>query len=303
MNIALQVHVDTYRGTVEGVPALLALFRQYGVQATFLFSLGPDHTGRALRRIFRPGFFAKVQRTSVTKHYGYKTLMYGVFLPGPHIARKAGHILRAVRDAGHEVGVHCYDHVRWQDFVYGKDEAWTCREMDRAMAAFNMALGQPPSTLGAAGWQLNPFVLRHEEKLGFRYASDTRGEKPFWPEMGGIRSRCLQIPTTLPTLDELIGCDGITEDNVAHAVFKASQSASPYGHVYTLHAELEGQKLLPVMQELLERWQRNGDELVSLKGYFDALPLDQLPVKSVDWGEIPGRSGNLAKEGSDLAMT
>ncbi len=113
MKIALKVDVDTYRGTLEGVPALLELFSRFQVSATFLFSLGPDHTGRAIRRVFRPGFMRKVRRTSVTSHYGYKTLMYGVLLPGPHIACKAGAILRQTRAAGHEIGIHCYDHVRW----------------------------------------------------------------------------------------------------------------------------------------------------------------------------------------------
>ena len=88
MKIALKVDVDTLRGTLEGVPALLELYQRYGVKATFLFSLGPDHTGRALRRIFRPGFFSKVQRTSVLSHYGLKTLLYGTLLPGPHIGRQ-----------------------------------------------------------------------------------------------------------------------------------------------------------------------------------------------------------------------
>jgi undecaprenyl phosphate-alpha-L-ara4FN deformylase len=77
MQVALKVDVDTLRGTQEGVPELLRLFDQYQVRATFLFSLGPDHTGRALRRVFRPGFLAKVRRTSVASHYGLKTLMYG----------------------------------------------------------------------------------------------------------------------------------------------------------------------------------------------------------------------------------
>jgi hypothetical protein len=75
--VVLKVDVDTLRGTQEGVPALMRLFEKHAVRATFLFSLGPDHTGRALKRVFRPGFLAKVRRTSVTSHYGMKTLLYG----------------------------------------------------------------------------------------------------------------------------------------------------------------------------------------------------------------------------------
>ena len=44
-SIGLKVDVDTLRGTREGVPRLAALFKKHGVQATFYFSVGPDHTG------------------------------------------------------------------------------------------------------------------------------------------------------------------------------------------------------------------------------------------------------------------
>ncbi len=115
--IALKVDVDTLRGTLEGVPALLALLARHRVKATFLFSLGPDNTGRALRRIFRPGFLSKVFRTSVAANYGLKTLCYGTLLPAPNISERACEVMRAVRDAGFEVGVHCHDHVLWQDHV------------------------------------------------------------------------------------------------------------------------------------------------------------------------------------------
>src|SRR6516164_3464374 len=116
-HIALKVDVDTLRGTLEGVPRLAALFKRLGLGATFYFSVGPDHTGRALTRVLRPGFLTKVRRTSVTSHYGLPTLLYGTLLPGPDIGRRAGGVMRSVRDAGFEVGVHCYDHVRWQDGV------------------------------------------------------------------------------------------------------------------------------------------------------------------------------------------
>ena len=70
MLLGLKIDVDTLRGTREGVPRLLELLQRHGVHATFLFSLGPDHTGRALRRVFRKGFVGKVRRTSVVRHYG-----------------------------------------------------------------------------------------------------------------------------------------------------------------------------------------------------------------------------------------
>ena len=76
--IVLKIDVDTLRGTREGVPNLGRLLDKYSARATFLFSLGPDHTGWALRRVFRPGFLKKVSRTSVVEHYGVKTLMFGM---------------------------------------------------------------------------------------------------------------------------------------------------------------------------------------------------------------------------------
>ncbi len=295
--IALKVDVDTWRGTLEGVPALMRLFEKYQVQATFLFSLGPDHTGRALRRIFRPGFLAKVRRTSVASHYGLKTLLYGTLLPGPHIGRKAGHILREVAAAGHETGIHCYDHIRWQDFVANKDRCWTEREMQRAIGVYTDVFGQAPKTLGAAGWQINAHALVLEEEMGFDYASDVRGESAFYPVMDGQASRCPQIPSTLPTLDELIGCNNITDDNVHEAVFAASSKPVAHGHVYTLHAELEGMQLLPVMERLLQMWQAAGYKIGSVRNIYESLPLNELETRSVVWGEVPGRSGLLALEG------
>ena len=66
--IALKIDADTERGTRIGVPNLVRLLQRYKANASFLFSLGPDHTGWALKQVFRPGFFSKVSRTSVVEH-------------------------------------------------------------------------------------------------------------------------------------------------------------------------------------------------------------------------------------------
>jgi undecaprenyl phosphate-alpha-L-ara4FN deformylase len=57
--LALKIDVDTWRGTLQGVPRLVEILRRHRAGASFLFSLGPDHTGRAIKRVFRPGFMKR----------------------------------------------------------------------------------------------------------------------------------------------------------------------------------------------------------------------------------------------------
>ncbi len=290
--IALKVDVDTLRGTLEGVPALLRQLARHRLRATFLFSLGPDHTGRALKRIFRPGFLAKVRRTSVGSNYGLKTLLYGTLLPGPDIGLRAAEPMRATWRAGHEVGVHTWDHVLWQDHVARRDRAWTQRQLQLAVQRFGDVFGRPPEVHGAAGWQMNESAYELEQELGFRIASDGRGDAPFLPRIGERVLQVPQLPTTLPTLDELIGLDGIDAGNVASQLLRLSLDGRD--HVYTLHAELEGGQLAPVFEALLQGWQAAGLRIGTLGQQAAALDRQALPVRRVGMGTVPGRSGTLA---------
>jgi peptidoglycan/xylan/chitin deacetylase (PgdA/CDA1 family) len=305
--IGLKVDVDTLRGTREGVPRLAALFKKHAVGATFYFSVGPDHTGRAMRRVFRKGFAQKVARTSVLKHYGLKTLMYGVLLPGPDIGRQAGAEMRQVRDAGFEVGLHTYDHVRWQDTVARADAAWTRTEMERGVRAFERIFGAAPRSHAAAGWQINGHGLALEQEFGFRYASDTRGGGAFLPQLEAGPSSCPQIPTTLPTFDELMGRDGIDESNIADAVFALSSDSAagpaPQGapQVFTLHAELEGMLLRDAFESLLRKWREAGASIVDMACVHAQVTQRPLPTRRVVLGEIPGRSGTLAVQAAEAA--
>jgi undecaprenyl phosphate-alpha-L-ara4FN deformylase len=292
--IALKIDVDTFRGTREGVPRLVEALQRHHAQASFYFSLGPDHTGRAIKRVFRPGFLGKVSRTSVVEHYGIKTLLYGTLLPGPDIGQKCADIMRSVRDAGFEVGIHCYDHIRWQDHVAAKDAKWTKREMQRAVERFTEIFGVAPKSHAAAGWQTNRYGLRETQHLGFEYSSDTRGTRPFIPTWDAEIIACPQLPTTLPTLDELIGIDGITTENVAQHLLDMTSKPSETGHVYTLHAELEGQKWMPIFEKLLQGWSEQGYELVSMHQYLQGFKVADLPRHEVKSGTVDGRSGMLA---------
>jgi len=108
------------------------------------------------------------------------------------------------------------------------------------------------------------------------------------------------LPTTLPTLDELIGLEGLAPDTVAEHLLRLCESPLPTGHVYTLHAELEGMKLLPAFEALLLGWRDMGYELVSLRDKFNELKPKLLPRHELVIGEIPGRSGTLAMQGKEF---
>lgn len=297
--LALKVDVDTLKGTQIGVPQLMALFKKHEADATFLFSLGPDHTGRAIKRVFRPGFLGKVKRTSVIEHYGFPTLLYGTLLPGPDIGKRCADILRATADAGFECGIHTWDHVRWQDGVADASLAWTRREMAQAQDRFTDIFKTPAKTHGAAGWQMSTHALRLTEEFGFDYCSDGRARegcgRPHFPVVNGEIISCPQIPTTLPTLDELIGLDGTTPENVADRLLALTAKPSPTPHVFTLHAELEGMRFLLVLDKLLSEWREQGYTLASTRHVFETAPT--LPYFSVEHAELPGRSGTLLLQG------
>ncbi len=293
--IGLKVDVDTLRGTREGVPRLMALFKKLGLDATFYFSVGPDHTGRAMRRVFRKGFAQKVARTSVLKHYGLKTLLYGVLLPGPDIGRKRGRrdapaCATAASRWGCTPTIMCAGRTAWPM----PPPPGRGAEFERGLAAFERVFGCLPESHAAAGWQMNAHGLELEREYGLRYASDTRGGPPFLPLLAQGVSTCPQLPTTLPTFDEVLGTGGIDESSIAEAIFRLSVADGAGLQVFTLHAELEGMRLLGAFESLLLKWREAGASITRMAQVHELAMQRPLPTRAVVMGEVAGRSGRLA---------
>src|SRR5262249_17249460 len=132
------------------------------------------------------------------------------------------------------------------------------------------------------------------------YASDSRGTGPFWPTMAGVEGHCVQLPTTLPTFDELIGVDGADARAAAVRILELSKTGAGDTHVFTLHAELQGQKLLPQFEFLLRSWREAGVQLISMHDYHASLAGVPVGRCELTWGEVAGRSGVLAAQGAPL---
>jgi undecaprenyl phosphate-alpha-L-ara4FN deformylase len=298
VRLALKVDVDTDRGTRIGVPALAADCIGFGIPACFLFSLGPDQTGRAVSRVLRPGFFSKVSRTSVVEIYGLRTLLNGTLLPSPHIGRRNARAMAAVRDAGFEVGIHCYSHYHWQDHLDRMDAAEVAEEFGRARAEFSRIFGTGAATAGAAGWQSNSRSREAYDEADLLYSSDTRGRGPFFPRIGGRVFRTLEIPSTLPTLDELMGRPEFPDPSIpGHLLSLLRPDAL---NVFTLHAEIEGMGRRPLFRAFLEGCREAGVEFVRLDEAARAILSDRgsVPVCEQVMATIDGRSGLVASQGA-----
>lgn len=295
VRLGLKIDVDTLEGLQQGAPALARVLEGRGLRASFFVALGPDNSGRAIFRVFRqPGFLAKMLRTRAPAVYGWKTMLYGTLLPAPLIGKAAGPILPELAKAGHEVGLHGYDHVRWHDGLLKMTWAEVQNEVQRGRDAFADLMGRPARAFAAPGWQASAVSQAVLTAAGFRYGSSTRGRAPYWPRFGAQVTGLLEIPTTLPTLDELWGAKGMTAANFFRLLL--SRLSAPEPQVFTLHAELEGGPCLREFARFLDEALDQGVIFFTLaERAAEILERPQeIPIEEVYQGRLPGRAGTVS---------
>lgn len=290
MKIAFKVDVDTLEGTKKGALKLASLFKASDVDATFLFALGEDQMGRSIFRAFNKGFIAKCLKSNVAGNYPLKTLLRGTLLPSPVISEKCPQVLGEIYGAGFECGVHSWSHYKWQNRLPKMKRAEIEREFCAALNAVAQITGHKCVSCGSAGWQVSADYLALQDEFSMRYSSDSRGAFPFVPRFGGRVYNTIQIPSTLPTLDEFL-CRNRLEDA---SDFYASEIAKRDFSVMTIHAELEGTAFFDWFEKFLERLKKTDAQFVRLRDYAETLDRSKLPVCDLQMSPFPERSGLLA---------
>jgi undecaprenyl phosphate-alpha-L-ara4FN deformylase len=298
--VALKVDCDTLEGTREGVPRLLEIFAARGIRASFFFTLGPDRSGVAVRRIFtRKGFLAKMIRTRAPSLYGWKTALYGTLLPAPMIGARCEEALRAAARAGHETGVHGWDHVGWHDGLDRMTSEQIARAYGAAHAEYLRILGAPARASAAPGWTANARSLAVQEERALLHTSDTRGGAPFFPRAEGRTFRTLEIPTTLPTLDETLAWPSLSGDAAQRAWFGAAVRGT---EVHTIHTEVEGRSKADLFAAILDDWKASGVTFVLLSELAreSLAQRDRVPEREIAKTTRPGRGGFVTTGWPDL---
>jgi peptidoglycan/xylan/chitin deacetylase (PgdA/CDA1 family) len=300
VDFALKIDVDTHRGLAEGVPRLATALRREGINASFYVAMGPDNSGRALMRIFRNrGFIGKMVRTRAISMYGLRTMLSGTLLPARQIALAMPGVVRSLREDGFEVGVHGYDHVRWQDRIDRLGEDSLRGEIMAGFAVYRTIFGDEPLGFAAPGWRTNSMALRLLDSVGLLYRSDTRGRSPFRIWGDGTRLKTPEIPTTLPTLDEVIGRPGLEESGAIVDLY-LDRVRDDTLNVHTIHAETEGMGQLGIFIKLLDALRDRGAKFVRLCDVAGSLEPSALPVCEVIRVTVDGRAGWVAGQGPEL---
>ena len=304
-SLALKVDVDTYRGTLEGVPRLLDLFAKEGIRATFFFSLGPDNSGKAIKRIFRKGFVKKVLAASPAASYGWRTMLYGTLLPAPDIGSRPDSVarMREAAAAGHAVGIHAWDHVDWHDRLPEMPRDEIEEVVMKEHARFREVFGRPATLSAAPGWTATPLSVEVQETLGIIATSDTRDGEPFFPlRADGTASKVLEIPTTLPTLDELLALPlpgaGLQVERACEFLRMRVKERD----VHSIHTEIDGGPAFSTpFARLLSGWKSDGVRFLTLEELCStSRSAGTRPVRKLTFAMLPGRTTPVATGWEEL---
>ena len=296
MKLGLRIDVDTYRGTRLGVPALCDSLAKQGVKGSFFFSVGPDNMGRHIWRLLKPAFLLKMLRSNAASLYGWDILLCGTFFPGPSIGKKCADEIGRAGEEGHEIGLHAWDHHAWQAKIDRMDDEAIFQHLEKGVNLLTQICGTVPTCSATPGWKTTDAVLRQKERFPFQYNSDCRGSSIFLPTLGSENLSQPQIPVTLPTYDEIIGQNGITNENYNDHLLSLIQPDRL--NVLTIHAEVEGIVCHDLFDAFLQKAAEQGIEVVPTGYLLEESP----PADRIVPHELPGREGWIAFQESEYQL-
>ena len=254
----LRVDVESENCLIKGVPILLDLFNEYDIKVTFFLPMGPDRLGANFKVRSLPRYL----HLDPLMKFGLKNLLHGLVLPPPNMGKRYSSEMRAIANYGHEVGLHGYDHTRWaQSLRYVPDEE-VQKLFIKGFEEYTKVFGKRPKAFASPEFVWTPATLEMLDQHQFLYGSDTKGSLPFWPKIRGRAFKTLQVPVTLPNLEEL-SHRGISDRKALMLLCKVLEKKIRMGGLATLliHPSYEGIWKKDLLLSLLDFITKKRDEL------------------------------------------
>jgi undecaprenyl phosphate-alpha-L-ara4FN deformylase len=154
--------------------------------------------------------------------------------------------------------------------------------------------GSAPICSAAPSWRVTEQALLEKAKFTFRYNSDCRGASCFYPVVNGEALPQPQLPTTLPTYDELFGRDGLPHDRYNQHLISLMKPERL--NVLVIHAEVEGLFCLDLFRDFLKQIRIHDGRLVPLGQLLP--PAHQVTRSVIGRRNVEGREGWVAVQES-----
>ena len=187
--------------------------------------------------------------------------------------------------AGHDIGLKGFDSVTWQSQAIDARQDWVRSQWQWAIDNFETVFDHKPLLSSVPGNVVNVFQLKLLDEYGFDAAFDTRGKTPYYPDYQDYQGHTLQIPVTLPSIDELLLQPEVTIDNVHEYLFVESQKQLPHGHVFEVRAAHEGRQWLPVLEKMIVMWRSSQWEFNTASELLEQLSGQTLNRHQIGWDQ------------------
>ena len=264
--------VDTPKCLKEGVPNLIRLSKIMNVPFTFFINMGRGTSRWSFIKNFlslrSAPFIQTAKKLSNLKKLGFWNYFL-MALINPKVGSSHPDIIKSLKKAGHEVGLHGgSNHGEWQNESQSWEKQKFIKEITPALDSLTKLLGEKPMGFSSPGWCGSNDLNMILESLNFRYVADAHGEKftkitPFHKD-----SKLLQIPTNI------LGDGGIAylenlraknlNDNAILKDFSIQLDKRFFAVVYD-HPCYAGTQELLMVEKMVDLAKSKGFQIVTLK--------------------------------------
>ncbi|MEM2314566.1 MAG: polysaccharide deacetylase family protein [Candidatus Bathyarchaeia archaeon] len=226
---ALRVDIETSNCLIKGIPTLLKILEEHNLKTTFFIPMGPDRTLIGFDRSRMKSYL----RLSPLKKFGLKTVLRWLANPRIDMGELCAKMGLNNLNGHHEIALHGYDHAFWAKSIYRMTPIEIRELFMRGYSEYRRVFGREPLGFASPEFKWTPETLSLLDELGFLYGSDFRTEAPFKPAVGGRAYKTIQIPVTLPNLEELSWA-GLSDEKAVKAIIKSIEAKINSGGLATL---------------------------------------------------------------------
>jgi hypothetical protein len=235
--LALKIYADTMLGYRDGVPRLLDICDELGIEASFFFGMGSEDGGSALSKILGEG---------------------------REIVASAPGILRDAHKRGQDCGIYGWNPMEWQKRLDRIKDTALESDIRRAVEYFAQRTGTRPDGFAAPGFRVSYISLRIQDDMHFKYCSDTFGFYPYRPQLLRKVFSTPQVPATLPPVEVNLRKK---DESSARELLAELSNSLPHGlSVLPMNAAvMNEQELYSPIRGFLVRLRENGVQCMSLR--------------------------------------